>query len=154
MKVWKTIPARGAVLALLLLAIPVALVGCGDGLGPTGTVSGNVTYNGEPLAPEHAVALMNLETGYACQGYTDAEGNYTLDSWNDGELPIGTYSVQISPPLGAVIESATGGEGEDEFVDRQVGEVTYPRRYTAYGASETSFEVKEGENTFDLDMED
>lgn len=145
------------ILVLVLAASPVVLVGCGDDLGPTGTVSGKLTYKGQPLPPMHAVVFRDMTRGYTCKGDTDAEGNFTLDSWNNGKLPVGEYAVMVRPPMGEVdVEEIDPDVLMDnpELADGQMQPITYPNKYAAIGSSGLTFEVKEGENDYPLDLED
>jgi hypothetical protein len=146
----------------ILIAILTAplMTGCGDDLGPTGTLSGRLTYNSEPLPPKHAIVFYDLTRGYIYKGDTDTEGNFVLFSDDHGEkVPIGEYSIMVRPPVsGGDIDpsdfTAEQLEENPSIADGEMGEVTYPMKYNAIATSGLTFTVKEGENTFDLDMKD
>ena len=142
----------------MLLSAMFMLAGCGGGkdFGPTGTVSGQVLFEGKPLAAMHAVVFMNLTSGYACKGDTDAAGNYKLDSWNNGALPVGDYSVAVRLPLPEVDPETIDPE---ELMNnprlaakmRQI-EFSYPHKYSQIALSGLKFTVAEGENTYQIDL--
>ncbi len=147
---------RGTCTAMVFVLALFA--GCGEGkeYGPTGTVSGTVLFEGKPLAPNHAVVFMNLRSGYACKGDTDAAGNYQLDSWNNGELPIGKYSVTVRLPLPEIDPETIDPE---ELMNnprllakmKQVG-YSYPRKYSQIATSGLKFTVAEGENSYPIEL--
>lgn len=121
--------------------------------GSTGTVKGRLTMDGKPLKPGTAVTLMQPDSGYLAFGTTDAEGNFEVKSWNEGHMPIGTYRVMIQPPAGdspdpesaeAAELALSGGGGADK--------AEFPERYRQTTTSGLTYEVKEGENHFEIDL--
>jgi hypothetical protein len=141
--------------AILLAALLGLAWGCNQGVdyGPTGTAAGRLTMNGKPLSAGTQVVFMHAEKGYASFGTTDAEGNFKITSWNDGRLPIGKYQVMIQAPAGSAADpdSATA----EELLAPQTGELSsaeFPFKYRQVSTSGLSFEVKEGENSFPIDL--
>lgn len=137
-----------------VLVFVASLVGCGsDPYGPTGKVTGKLTMDGKPLAAGHAVSFMQMEKGFLAYGITDAEGKFVVKSWNDGKMPIGSYSVMIAPP---------GGEGEtsdlsaeDRFEQGQANgksKSSFPARYRETTTSGLKYDIVEGDNNFDIDL--
>ena len=83
-----------------LTSFRFGLTGCGNaGLsGPTGTVSGKVTYNGEPVPAGCSVTFMHQETSTPASGITSADGSYSLTMRGESEALAGDYKVSVSPP--------------------------------------------------------
>jgi hypothetical protein len=118
--------------------------------GPTGTVSGRLTMDGKPLKEGTQVAFMQLEKGYIAFGPTDPDGNFTVSSWNEGQLPVGQYTVMIQPPGGVQTKEPTAEEllaGKGKVAATQ-----FPMKYSQTSTSGLKYEVKEGENRFEIDI--
>ena len=120
---------------LLILSLAL-LVGCGSG-GDMGTVSGQVTMDGQPLA-DAQIAFYPAD-GRPAQGTTDAEGRYTLQYTPDQPgAPVGTHTVRITV-------AQVSGEGQARVKE------TVPPRYNVQ--SELTAEVKPGKNdNVDFDL--
>ena len=89
-------------------------------------------------------------------GETDAEGNFEVDSWNNGDMPVGTYKVQIGGPPAP--PPRTDLSDEDRFDNPELAEpptppITFPRRYLDKTSSRLEFEVKAGSNHFEIDRD-
>ncbi len=55
---------------------------------------------------------MDRTKGFLAYGLTDAEGNFTITSWNEGNMPIGKYTVSVAPPEGKVkVQELTPSSG-------------------------------------------
>jgi len=138
----------------------VALVisGCSGGpdYGPTGTVSGTLLYKGQPLTPGTAVVFKNLTIGHACMGVTSAEGAYTLDSWNNGNLPVGRYEVMIQPPVPVDPETLDPEAllNNPKLMESTRVKYDFPQKYSQLSSSGLSFEVKEGKNEYPIELVD
>lgn len=132
----------------ILILSTVALSGCGSATsehGPVGTLSGKVTFNGEPVK-EGVVQFNNPEKGFGGQAVIDEEGNYTVS--NDlGGLVTGTYQISVVPPM---IEKSFGPDTPPSEVPKEMPNI--PKKYHYPNTSGLSFQVKEGENTFDIEM--
>ena len=78
----------------------LAFVGCGGDFdyGSTGQITGVLTLDGKPLDPGYVVNFMEPMKGYLAFGTTDAEGKFTVNTWNNGKMPVGPYRVFIAPP--------------------------------------------------------
>jgi hypothetical protein len=121
-------------------------LGCKGGVnyGPTGTAAGRLTMSGRPLAAGTQVVFMHPEKGYASFGTTDPAGNFKITSWNEGRLPIGRYRVMIQAPAGSagLLAPQTGELSQAEF----------PFKYRQTSTSGLEYEVKEGENSFEIEL--
>src|SRR5262245_28938467 len=96
-----------------LCALTAALAGCSNGKLKTYPVTGQVLYNGQPLAGVdvafHPVDAKN-NTGYPPHATTDQEGKFLLMTYlKDDGAPVGEYQVAIAFP----VETA-GEEGSDQ----------------------------------------
>jgi hypothetical protein len=102
------------------------------------------------------VIFKNLTTGHSCVGEVDAAGNYTLDSWNDGRLPVGTYSVMIHPPP-AIDPETIDPEvliENPEMMENMEPEFDFPKRYSRIATSGLSFEIEQGKNEYSIELVD
>ncbi len=134
----------------------IVLVGCGgdDGSyqGATGTVSGVVKLDGKPLTETATVTFLSKE-GFAASGQTDSSGNFTLKYKQNSNIPVGKYAVSVIPAAG------TGTGKAEDFMDEETGESKTPEVKSAIpskvqspGGSGISKEVKEGEQTIDIEI--
>jgi hypothetical protein len=83
----------------LLLMISVVLCGCMDEqpADVTGTVTGRVTFDGQPV-PYGAIVFQNEQEGTIASMRLDQEGNYKLRFAGGLEIPAGEYVVTVQPP--------------------------------------------------------
>lgn len=137
-----------------ILLFVALLVGCSDDpYGPTGKVTGKLTLDGKLLPAGHAVSFMQMEQGFLAYGITDAEGNFEVKSWNDGDMPLGKYNVMIAPPGGEADTSSMSAE--DRFEQGQASgktKLTFPARYRETTTSGLQYDIVEGKNHFDIDL--
>ena len=138
---------------LIVLFFALLAVGCSGGVdyGPSGTAAGKLTMGKKPLKPGTQVVFMHPEKGYASFGTTDAEGNFKITSFNDGQLPIGKYQVMIQAPAGEDPDSKTA----EEMMAPQTGELSqaeFPFKYRQTSTSGLEYEVKTGPNSFEIDL--
>lgn len=145
----------------ILFAVACLLVaqGCSRApdYGPTGTIDGLLTLEGKPLQPGTAVMFMHPERGFLAFGTTDAAGNYQVDSWNNGQIPVGRYRVMIQPPS---VPNETADSGDLDALMNQiqqskplVAKADFPARYRTVAKSGLDFEVVPGVNSFQINLE-
>lgn len=123
--------------------------------GETGRITGRLTFEGQPLVPGHGVIFMEPAKGYLAYGETDPEGRYEVNSWNNGDMPVGTYKVRIGgPPAPPPPTDLTAEEAFDnpELVEPQAPPIVFPQKYLDENSSGLTFEVKAGANTCDIDL--
>jgi hypothetical protein len=140
----------------------VALLGClivGCSGGDVSTLSGTVTFEGQPLA-EGNLRLMPADGGAGHgAGAKIVNGSYDIPS--SGGLTPGRYSVMISSTRAATTEETArmgaGGEGGDD-PDEEEGEgdappqvQLIPARYNV--ATTLSVTVDKGANTENFDLQ-
>lgn len=141
-------------LTRFVLCVIAAIIACGCGsdavdYGPTGTVKGSVKIGDKTPSEGTQVTFLQPTEGYSATGYTDANGNYTVASWNNGNLPAGDYKVFVMPPEPKPLTP-------EEELDRKPGENEPVSEFDAkFSDAETSgltYTVKEGENTYDVKL--
>ncbi|MGC1274113.1 MAG: carboxypeptidase-like regulatory domain-containing protein [Planctomycetaceae bacterium] len=136
---------------IISASLAFLVLGCSSEFdyGPRGTISGRLTLNSKPLLPGTHVSFMEPEKGYLAFGTTDAEGNYTVNSAFDGEMPIGTYGVMIQPPAGTVDPESLSAEdlleGQGKVAPSEI-----PAKYRQFSTSGLSYPIQEGPNTIDI----
>ncbi|HJZ55399.1 MAG TPA: hypothetical protein VKE74_10595 [Gemmataceae bacterium] len=125
-------------LGCVLLALVVALPGCGSGRA---SVTGKVTYNdGTPVEAGSVIGEATVdEKLVAVQGTIRKDGSFSWggDREGDGALP-GTYKVIVVP---VSLSEYQLSQGQTTAIDG---------KYTKYETSGLSFEVKPGRNDFNI----
>jgi hypothetical protein len=87
----------GGLASLLFL-----LAGCGG----TGTVSGKVKVNGEPVTAGTVTFLAEDDKSY--QGNISPDGSYTVEKVPPGTVKIGVYAPSGAPPMPDFAKKALG----------------------------------------------
>ena len=132
----RSIISAPTALFISLLACVSWSVGCGPAAPPSGSVSGKVIYNGQPLTPgavTGVVTLINEEAGVGASAEIDSSGGYHIQTIRTGEYAVAVHSMP--PPPGG------------KFVKLDI-----PEKYQDIQTSGLSVTVKEGENTADLEL--
>ena len=118
-------PNREYTTAISIVLLVAWNVGCG-GRSDLGTVTGKVTYNGQPLRAAE-VQFHPDAAGRKSVGYTDANGEYDLlYTPNERGTLLGPHKVAV--------------------LDRS-GKTPIPAKFTSL-----EFDVKPGRNQFDIDI--
>lgn len=134
----------------------IAIAGCSkETFGPTGTVDGQVLFNGSPLQPGTAVVFQHEEKGYLAFGQTDESGNYKISSWNNGNLPVGEYAVTIQPPKPAISEQDLDAHElieNPELIEQTIVKMDFPSRYRDAHTSQLRFMVQQGANRYEIQL--
>jgi hypothetical protein len=141
----------------LSLACVVFMPGCGGGDkaydGPTGTVTGKVTFKGDPI-PEGSAVVFQPKSGEGlpASGAIGSDGSFKLSAKNSFSIPVGIYKISISPPRPKDLtdEEAMNASMKGKNSDTEFKEI--PEKYRNPATSGETFEVKEGENSYTLDM--
>ena len=151
---------RTSLLTLLTASI-LSLTGCEEPMTdqPTGTVSGVLMIDGQPVGEGFGIVFMQPEEGTAVVGATDPDGKYELRWFKAGvdseEIPVGTYQIMVQPP-GAEeevdVEALTpeqmlAGEAPDEAPKQY-----FPPRYRSTATSNLSVQIEEGPNDVPIEM--
>ena len=146
---------------LVVITLLVVASGCGSGhSGPTGTVRGTVTLNGEPVPAGTGVVFVS-DDGFSASGQVDAGGTYELSSANTGtRIPAVSYKVMISAPSGdevtaeetdyeAMMEASASGQAPSAATPSAV-----PAKYGSTATSGLTFTVDAGDNTIAIELVD
>ena len=120
-----------------LLTCTCCWIGCGGG-EPSGSVSGKVTYNGEPLTTG-GVLFVNRDTGVGASAQLDASGNYRVLSLRTGEYQVAIQGPRAPSPA----EVAKGAQLEKPDV---------PDKYLDPQTSGLSATITAGENSVDFTL--
>lgn len=154
----------------LVLIIPFLMCGCGGGgglpAGDTGTVSGTVTYNSQPVPAGSTVVFVKQGggAGVSGNGATDASGNYQLSMRDGNDILVGVYSVGVAPPpepelspeqmMEQGMKEAENAKPSASPAPPEEPTYAFPAKYVSPETSGLKFEVKAGENRFDIQMGD
>jgi hypothetical protein len=140
--------------------IMAAFAGCLGRSQPTGTVTGQVTYKGKPL-PAGCLVTFVSQQGVAALGTVDASGRYQVVFAGKPEVPALEYNVSVTYP--GVLGPEMTDEDERKFMagdpatvakfSRKVPTAPIPQKYADEFKSGLSFQIKEGPNTFDIDLQ-
>lgn len=135
-------------LAACLLALSMALLaGCSGNKPdvPFGTVTGRVTWKGEPVVD--ALVAFEPPTGRGSYGRTDSTGSYQLryrgKPWG---AVVGEHVVRITTSQLLNAEKERNGAAPE--ISREILPAKFNR------ASRLTATVREGENTIDFDLND
>lgn len=130
---------------LLLSVFALAVSGCGPSkdVPATAPVEGTVTYQGEPV--ESGTVTFFPEGGERpASGLLGANGEFTLTTYEKGDgAVLGTHKVVVV----SMKDSATVGTGTS--MDSAI-----PLKYSTPDTTPLSYEVEEGQNTFEISLED
>ncbi len=140
------IPADERLITGLLIFGSLLTTGCGNNLSQ---VTGVVTLDGQPLkggSGVHATVFFQpvSKAGTAAVGVVDKNGVYKLSTGSQSGITPGEYLVTYS--ASQIIPSATpGGTPSGKRISNP--------KYASAKTSGLRFEVKEGENEFDISID-
>ena len=132
--------------AVLFASLILVGSGCGGAGAPVGSVSGKVTYRGEPVT-EGTVSFTSDILAASGTGEVQPDGTYTLATQGDG-LPLGKYQVCIMPPMQ---EESLHPQLSAAPVAKDMPNI--PQKYRSFRTSGFEATVQEGENAHDFDMQ-
>jgi len=125
----------------------VHLIGCGPSEPqPTASLTGKVALDGSPAPAGSTIQFTDSTTGKASVGTIGADGSYIATTGGQQKIFVGTYKVSVVGPDPNISPEAAMEPG---FVPP---EDPIPEKYRDANTSGESVEVKDGENTYDLDM--
>jgi len=149
---------RGLV-ALAFGSCVLAVVGCGGGSspahGPTGTVTGKVTVNGKSVPNGCTVVFVHEKTNVPASGIVGGDGSYSA-----AKVLAGPNKVSITPPAKA---TTVDQSNMDAYKAAMMGKkdagpkgtpAPFPTKYLTPEKSGLSVTVKEGANTYDIELKD
>jgi len=139
-------------LPLIPLLLTVAFVsGCSSDSGPVdrgplGTVSGTVTFGGQP-ATEGSVDFYENAKGFIAHATIGSDGKFQLSPGT----PVGNYKVTVTPPQTEVQEiDPVAVETAEPPPEKKYPNL--PEKYRQTSTSGLTLEIKEGENTLEIKM--
>jgi len=154
--------AASLLAAAVFLGLCTLATGCGKSAGPSGTVSGKVTFDGQAVT-EGTVVFVSAQ-GRGASGSLDSQGAYTLRTVESGQkIPVGEYQVcvQPPPPEPTVDPSKVTKEEVDAAIAKRLpipgtpvkkDYPNIPKKYQDQATSGWKLTIKEGPNTFNLEM--
>ncbi|MBI1314668.1 hypothetical protein GC176_25525 [bacterium] len=150
------------VMSAVLLAIVMlgSQVGCQSGPvlaeGETGTVTGKITLEGQPVPEGTRVMFQRDSDGQVATGECDSSGEFLLRMKGGLEIVEGNYRVAVLPPSPTAnmsTEDAMKASVENKLPDAADAFKLFPMRYQVIEDSKQIFTVKPGQtNEFTLDM--
>ena len=118
----------------------VGTVGCSKG-SPTGTVSGKVTYSGQPVEEGQ---VQFISTNGAAVGTLNADGTYSLRTQDGGDIPTGEYNVSVGP---IIPDGVNGGDPPPPKDPKNI-----PKKFRSVATSGLSRTINEGHNEHDIEL--
>ena len=138
---------RSSLFLLLVLGLAFGLTGCGGpSLPKTISVSGKVTYKGQPL--KGAAVLFIAKKGPPAQAVTDASGAFKLGTYKSGDGAVpGEYGVAIS----AVVDPNPGAT----YIDASTAKLKWliPAKYGSAETSKLTATVAKGQQEFTFNLD-
>lgn len=120
---------------LMAIGMMSTMIFTGCNTGPaTGTVSGQVVFDGKPYG-EAAVVFFSLTTGGGGTANLASDGSFSLP----GKLVVGDYQIYLAPKLAEVTE----GDAPPSPVKT---DAAVPEKYWSESSTDVTFTVKPGDN--------
>ncbi|MDO5580702.1 MAG: carboxypeptidase-like regulatory domain-containing protein [Planctomycetia bacterium] len=129
---------RSILLGALLLVFLSLPLGCGPAKPPSGTITGTVKLDGVPV-PLGQVNFINTDMGVRASADIDSTGKYEILK---DQIRVGKYTVTVLPPEIAPMEKPP-----ENLKDFKV-----PKKFQDDSRPIYTVEIKEGKNTYDLDL--
>jgi hypothetical protein len=124
----------------------LVLGGCGK---PTASVKGKVTYKGKLLSSGTVTFVAENATGFSP---ISADGSYSVL-----KAPVGPCSITVTTPKvpggGMMMDPSKMGGSPISTTEAKAPEIEAPPRYADPKTSPLTFEVKPGENVFDIPLD-
>lgn len=138
--------------ASVLMCLCVLAAGCGTAGSnvKTGTLKGKVTYKGQPPKAGASIQFVG-ENGAGASGVLAADGSYTARTGDSLSLPVGIYKVSVNMAAKQMTpeQAMKAAQSGEDMSGKDI-----PEKYRNPNSSGEVAEVKEGSNTFNLDMKD
>lgn len=131
---------------LLILSITaVVLCGCSgkpDDTKKTGTVSGKITANGQPVTA--GIVSISSDALGGASGNLKEDGTYAIE----GELSVGSYKVYLTGP-----EIRGKKDKQGNAIPVVIGKLeNVPKKYQDPKSSDLTAEIKEGDNEINFEL--
>jgi len=145
-----------ALMPLISVGLMIPLVGCSrdPNLPKLGKVTGKVTYNGKPVTSGHVVFTpaegKGGETGQTATGEIASDGGYEMTTFNTGDGAIlGQHIVTVQVRSGEMPKPKP-----DSTIDYVLPKSALPSTYSSAEKSPLRYTVKEGSNTYNIELKD
>lgn len=123
--------------------------------GPTGTLHGKVTYKGSAPPAGSAISFIHDKTGFVAVGSIQGDGSYTAQMKGQPELPVGAYQISVTgPPAPEMTPEQMAAMYEGKSDPSATAANSLPAKYADIATSGLTYEVKEGDNTHDVQLSD
>jgi hypothetical protein len=147
---------RRTVACIAIFGLTLSLVGCGGESvddkfkGQRGTVSGKVTFKGQPVPANSTILFQSKEGGYSAGGTINGKGEYSLSYNGASTMPAVLYKVQFGPP-------PVKAETMDPAKVVSGGAPTaapppFPAKFSDFATSGQEYTVKAGANVANFDL--
>jgi hypothetical protein len=150
---------RNALALLAGVGLLFWLAGCSrdPNMPKLGRVHGKVTYKGKPV--ESGTVTFNPvpgkggETGQNATGQIESDGTYVMTTFSTGDGAI------VGQHVVAVVVREKGSENlgkpkPDGTIDYRMPKIVTPSKYASVETSPLLCTVREGDNTFDIELKD
>ena len=150
---------RTGLLPLAFLLPAAAFLGCsGDKLAPA-KISGNITYNGQPIKAGNL--QFHTKDGVAYDGKISADGTYSASDLPEGEFVVTVVTEHLNParkgpPPSKDMERRMKAQQQPEGPAAAPPEEPYtkiPDKYSKPNTSPLSVKLKGGRQVHDLELE-
>ncbi len=144
---------------LVSSVLSVIALGCGGGSnlpkGETGTVTGKITFQGQPIPKDSVVLFVNSAKGMNGTGVVDSTGTYRLTMREGSAIIVGEYRVAVTPPpppASTLSQEEIMKLGMENKLPQAPEVKEIPKQYRNAESSPLTTNVKKGENTLDFDL--
>lgn len=155
--------SQSMLIACFFIAGLASVSGCGSGgssayipSGDKGTVSGKVLLNDKPVPAGTSVQFTHTKVAVPAVSTVAADGSYSLEMIDTLQIPIGLYRITVQPPAQRAMSEAEyeafmakGTDGREQSVDASTA---IPSQYLRIETTPLKYEVKAGENTYDIKL--
>jgi len=137
----KPISRRFAAPLLLLLG---SFLGCSEAGPPIAAVTGIVTFQGAPV-PDGVVIFIS-DSGFGSSAALQPDGTYLVQSHHGKGIPLGEYSVIVTPPEEPDLPEGSPPVKRNEYKN-------IPKKFRQFETSPLRMTVRqEKENVFNIEM--
>jgi hypothetical protein len=126
---------------LVVLTTSLFLLGCGSGDAGRYTVTGKVTFQGQPVE-QGEITFEDPTAGQVNSSQLGSGGSYSLD------VPAGDFKVSVAPPL---IEMKGTADSPPDMV-RNPAVKNIPKKYWVRETSGLSAKVDKNAKAFDFEL--
>ena len=126
---------------ILIVALLLFLPGCGSGDAGRYTVTGKVSFQGQPVE-QGEITFEDPAAGQVNSSPLSSGGSYSL------EVPAGDFKVSVAPPL---IEMKGTADSPPDMVPNPAVK-NIPKKYWVQGTSGLSAKVDKNAKAFDFEL--